>query len=113
MDAPFGYKPNGYATYLSGAVDYGYYKGLENANTPAAVERKIDELARHPERDLLIPAPSAGLCAADVRLERALMHGALFFAISGAGGASEERSRAVVPIHCGPLPAGARGGAGE
>jgi hypothetical protein len=78
LDAPFGYKPNGYATYLSDAVDYGYYKGLENANTPAAVERKIDELARHPERDLLIPAPSAGLCAADARLERALIT-VLFF----------------------------------
>ena len=78
LDAPFGYKPNGYGTYLSDAVDYGYYKGLENANTPRAVERKIDELAAHPERDLLIPAPSAGLCATDARLERALIT-VLFF----------------------------------
>ena len=78
LDAPFGYKPNGYGTYLSDAVDYGYYKGLENANTPEALQKKIDELARHPERDLLIPSPSAALCSTDVRLERALIT-VLFF----------------------------------
>jgi hypothetical protein len=73
LEAPFGYKPNGFGSYHSSAVDYGYYEGIENANTPLAVQRKIDELARHPDRDLLLPDASASLCSVDGRLQRGLL----------------------------------------
>jgi hypothetical protein len=73
LEAPFGYKPNGFGSYHSSAVDYGYYEGIENANTPLAVQRKIDELAGHPDRDLLLPNESASLCNVDGRLRQQIL----------------------------------------
>lgn len=56
MDAPFGFDPShSFAMYRSAQVDFGFYEGDENANTPAAVQRKIAELAAHPERPVLMP----------------------------------------------------------
>jgi hypothetical protein len=79
FEAPFGYKPNGLGSYHSSKVDYGFYEGLENANTPRAVQRKIDELAQYPERDLLLPQSSGDLCGFDVNLERQLITVLFFF----------------------------------
>jgi hypothetical protein len=79
LDAPFGYRPNGFGSYLSGRVDYGYFEGLENANTPAMVERKIEELAQHPERHLLIPHADASLCTLDGPSERQFLTIVFFF----------------------------------
>lgn len=73
VEAPFGYMPNGFATYRSQRMEYGYYEGVENANTPAAIARKIDELAEHPERDLVLPGPSRKLCSVDGQSERLLL----------------------------------------
>ena len=79
FEAPFGYKPNGVGSYLSNRVDYGYYEGLENANTPAAVRRKIDELAVHPERALLLQEHFNDACEVDPRAERHTLGRVFFF----------------------------------
>lgn len=56
LDAPFGFDPShSFAMYRSPQVDLGFFEGDENANTPAAVQRKIAELAAHPDRPVLIP----------------------------------------------------------
>jgi hypothetical protein len=70
FQAPFGYKPNGVGSYLSDRIDYGYYEGVENANTPAAVGRKISELAAHPERALLLQEHFTDACELDPHAER-------------------------------------------
>lgn len=79
FEAPFGYRPNGYGSYLSSSVDLGYYEGIENANTPRAVQRKIDELAQHPNRDLLLSHPSENLCRVDDNAERQAITVLFFF----------------------------------
>jgi hypothetical protein len=79
FEAPFGYKPNGFGSYHSSAVDYGYYEGMENANTPLAVQRKIDELMQHSDRYLLLPDESASLCRVDGSLQRGLLSVFFFF----------------------------------
>jgi hypothetical protein len=68
--APFGFRPNTIGTSLTDVVDYGYYEGLENANTPNAIHRKIDELVHNPQRALLLPAHFDRLCTVDVALEQ-------------------------------------------
>jgi hypothetical protein len=60
-------------------VDYGFYEGIENANTPLAVERKIEELAEHPERDLLLPPGVEGYCGVDAGVQQQLMTALFFF----------------------------------
>ena len=79
FEAPFGYKPNGFGSYHSSAVDYGYYEGIENANTPLAVQRKIDELMQHPDRDLLLPDASASLCSVNGLLQQQILTAFFFF----------------------------------
>lgn len=68
--APLGYKPNGFGTDLTARVDYGRYEGLENANTPAAVEQKISEIRDNPGKALLLPDKFESYCKFDARLER-------------------------------------------
>ena len=46
--APFGYKPNGIGTYLTDQIDYGYYDGLLNAFTVAAIHQKLAEIKVSP-----------------------------------------------------------------
>jgi hypothetical protein len=55
--APAGYRPHGegFGSYRSSQVSYGYYQGLENANTVAAIQLKVTELQSHPEMALLLP----------------------------------------------------------
>ncbi len=79
FEAPFGYRPNGFGSYHSSAVDYGYYEGIENANTPLAVQRKIDELMQHPDRDLLLPDASASLCSVNGLLQQQILTAFFFF----------------------------------
>ena len=56
LEAPFDFRPYGTnGDYLSTQIDYGYYKGSENANSISAIGRHISELQAHPERNLLIP----------------------------------------------------------
>lgn len=68
--APFGYRPNGYGSDLSGRVDYGRFEGFENANTVAAIEEKLAEIRDHPEEALLLPDHFESLCQIDVAAER-------------------------------------------
>jgi hypothetical protein len=76
--APFGYRPNHIGTYLNSRIDYGFYEGLENANTPAAVRRKIDDLAHHPQDAVLLLHNFDDNCLVDDSGERKLI-GILFF----------------------------------
>ncbi|MGB9032634.1 MAG: hypothetical protein WCC27_21090 [Acidobacteriaceae bacterium] len=68
--APFGYRPNGYGSDLSGRVDYGRFEGFENANTVAAIGEKLGEIREHPEEALLLPEDFESLCEVDVGAER-------------------------------------------
>lgn len=71
--APFGYRPNRIGSDLDTRVDYGFYEGLENANTPAAILRKINDLAQHPQQGLLLPMNFDQSCQVDVPSERQLI----------------------------------------
>ena len=71
--APFGYRPNHIGTYLSSLIDYGFYEGLENANTPAAVERKVKDLGQHSQNALLLPYNFDDSCLVDESGERQLI----------------------------------------
>jgi len=68
--APFGYKPNGFGTYLSNQVDYGHYEGLENANTVDAIHVKLTEIKSHPEKALLLPEHFENSCQVNIPAER-------------------------------------------
>jgi len=71
LAAPFGYMPRGWPVfYLSTQIDYGFYKGVENANSVAAIERRIAELQAHPDRNLLVAQGSTNCKYFDVRAER-------------------------------------------
>jgi hypothetical protein len=70
LDAPFGYKPNQFGEYRTAGLDSGYFFGLLNAFTPAAVITKIDELRGHPERDLLLPEDFTEQCKVNPAVER-------------------------------------------
>jgi len=70
LDAPLGYKPNQIGEYRTVGLDTGYFFGLLNAFTPAAVTTKIDELRAHPERDLLLPEDFTEECAVHPAAER-------------------------------------------
>ena len=43
------------------------------------MQRKIDELAQHPDRDLLLPDASASLCSVNGSLQRGLLSVFFFF----------------------------------
>jgi hypothetical protein len=68
--APFGYRPNGFGTYLSNQVDYGYFEGVENANTLDAIRRKLSEIKDSPKEALLLPDHFENNCHVDIRAER-------------------------------------------
>jgi hypothetical protein len=68
--APFGYRPNGFGTYLSNQVDYGHFEGLENANTIEAIHEKLAEIKDHPEKALLLPNDFERSCQIDLPAER-------------------------------------------
>jgi uncharacterized integral membrane protein len=60
--APFGYVPNARGAYYSSQIDYGFYDGLWDATTPDSYRTKIDELAQHPQRPVLIRHGVFGAC---------------------------------------------------
>jgi hypothetical protein len=73
LDVPFGYKPNQFGEYRAVGIDSGYFFGLLNAFTPAAVMKKIDELRAHPERDLLLPDDFREECTVHPAAERRIL----------------------------------------
>ena len=63
--APLGYKPNGVGTYLSDRIDYGYYRGFENAITVHAVREKVEEMRLRPQEAILLPVGFRTTCQVD------------------------------------------------
>jgi hypothetical protein len=68
--APFGYRPDGIGTSLTTQIDYGRYEGIENANTLAAIDMKIEEMRNNPDKALLLADHYTSICEFDVRAER-------------------------------------------
>ena len=59
---PFQYTPNKLSDYQSPAIDEGYYMGLSNITVPSQIEEKVDEMRRHPERDLVVSLDGLRQC---------------------------------------------------
>ncbi len=68
--APFGYVPDAKGFYFSPRIDYGFYDGLFDANTPEATRRKISELAQRPQARLLLWKNFEAACEVHERSER-------------------------------------------
>jgi hypothetical protein len=73
FEAPFGYKPNRGGVYLSSQIDYGYYDDLVNAGSLDAIRRKIDQLAQHPQRGVLLANNFTNLCSTYPGTERVFL----------------------------------------
>jgi hypothetical protein len=73
FEAPFGYRPNRGGVYLSPQIDYGYYDELVNAGSPDAIRRKIDQLAQHPQRGVLLTNNFTNLCSTYPGTERVFL----------------------------------------
>jgi hypothetical protein len=73
VEAPFLYLPNTLGSYQGPLVDTGYYSGTLNLHTPAHVQRKIDELAAHPDRDVIVRWEAPKLCVQDIPDSRAAL----------------------------------------
>ena len=70
FEAPFSFTPSRFGTLQTKEIDPGFYFGLVNVLTPQAVQRKLAELADHPERPLLILAGNEDSCTPDPEGER-------------------------------------------
>lgn len=55
LAAPFGYRVPGYPDTGRPDVILGYFDGSNDVMSAAQIERKLNEFATHPERDLLVP----------------------------------------------------------
>lgn len=74
FEAPFGYEPKAIGFALAPQIDYGFFYGTADANTPAAVALKIRELALHPKRSLLLPADfEPNFCSVDENKEQTIV----------------------------------------
>lgn len=62
FEAPFGYTPQAGGFFYSPQIDYGFYDGLLDANTPHDYRVKISELAQHPQRPLLLHQGIFAVC---------------------------------------------------
>jgi hypothetical protein len=60
--APLLYMPGGAGEYETPSVDEGYYFGLADITSDKTVQRKLADLAAHPERDLILPAREGWPC---------------------------------------------------
>jgi hypothetical protein len=68
--APFGYKPNGFATLRSTRIDYGYFESFFNAETVDALHEKLDEIKDRPQEALLLPNHFERSCQTDPSSQR-------------------------------------------
>jgi hypothetical protein len=73
FEAPFGYTPQASGFYVSPQIDYGFYDGILDASTPLAYRRKIDELARRPQRPLLLHRDIFDVCEVRPDIDSALI----------------------------------------
>jgi hypothetical protein len=71
VEAPFSYMPNTIGPYQGPLVDTGYFSSTINVLTPEQVQRKIAELAAHPDRDVIIRWEAPKLCLEDIPDSRA------------------------------------------
>jgi len=78
VEAPFLYMPNTLGSYQGPLVDTGYFSGITDVFTPAQVQRKIDELAAHPERDVVVRWEAPKLCREDMAAVRDAMRSVSF-----------------------------------
>jgi hypothetical protein len=73
FEAPFGYMPGG-GFFYSSQIDYGFFDGLVRANMPDSFRTRIDELARHPQRDILLQHNIlTGACNVDPSINRIMI----------------------------------------
>ena len=70
FEAPFSFTPSRFGTLQTKEIDPGFYFGMVNVLTPQAVQRKVAELADHPERPLLVLAGNEDSCTPDPEGER-------------------------------------------
>jgi hypothetical protein len=68
-EVPFGYG----LTHNTASLDYGFYEGLALIADPHQVDRKISELKRAPDRELILPRGYDSACSADPNAMRALV----------------------------------------
>lgn len=66
VEAPFSFMPNTIGPYQGPLVDTGYFSGTFDVFTPGQVQRKIAELAAHPDRDVIIRWEAPKLCLEDI-----------------------------------------------
>ncbi len=71
VEAPFSYMPNTLGPYHGPLVDTGYFSSTVNVLTPEQVQRKIAELAAHPDRDVIVRWEAPKLCVQDIPDSRA------------------------------------------
>jgi hypothetical protein len=81
--APFGYSLNCEPQVRSGAIDPGYFYGLDNVLTPGSVDRKISEMRDHPGQNLLLPNNFDPQCTFDLTVQRSLIRILLLYPYSG------------------------------
>jgi hypothetical protein len=78
LETPFSYEPAARDFYYSTQIDYGYFDGNADLATPAAIQRKIDELRQHPQRSLLLESRILEFCDADQENRRIYLSFLLF-----------------------------------
>ena len=54
FEAPLGFAPNRFGTYHSSSIDEGYFFENFDIVLPSQVTQKVDEMASHPQRPLLL-----------------------------------------------------------
>ncbi len=70
---PFGYEPNARGYFVSSQIDYGFFYGGADANTPQAIGREMEELRNNPKSNLLLGPDFAKQCEVDQRHERVVV----------------------------------------
>jgi hypothetical protein len=81
--APFGYSLNCEPKLRSGAIDPGYFYGLDNVLTATSIDRKVSEMRDHPGQSLLLPNNFDPQCKFDLTVQRSLVRTVLLYPYSG------------------------------
>ena len=79
FEIPFTYEPNARGYIVSSQIDYGFFYGGADSNTPQAIERQIDQLKQGSESSLLLAPDFTQKCVVDQRHERVLVSALLGF----------------------------------
>lgn len=79
FEIPFGYEPRARGFIVSSQIDYGFFYGGADANTPRAIAREIDELRGNSDDGLLLSPDFTEKCAVSQRHERVVVSALLGF----------------------------------